>query len=56
MDIAKIFPNRYNLGKSVKKIIWIGSSYEDLKEFPSTVRNAIGYEQNDSEKKMSRGH
>jgi phage-related protein len=27
----------------VKKIIWIGSSYEDLKEFPSPIRNAVGY-------------
>lgn len=23
--------------------MWIGSSYEDLKEFPSSVRNAVGY-------------
>jgi phage-related protein len=27
----------------VKKLIWIGSSYEDLKEFPQSVRNAVGY-------------
>lgn len=27
----------------MKKIIWIGSSYEDLKEFPPSVRNAVGY-------------
>lgn len=27
----------------VKKVIWVGSSYEDLKEFPHLVRNAVGY-------------
>lgn len=27
----------------MKKIIWIGSSYEDLKDFPQPVRNAVGY-------------
>lgn len=27
----------------MKKIIWIGSSYEDLKGFPSPVCNAVGY-------------
>jgi phage-related protein len=27
----------------VKKIIWVGSSYEDLKEFPSPVLKAVGY-------------
>lgn len=27
----------------MKKIVWIGSSYEDLKEFPPPVRNAVGY-------------
>lgn len=25
----------------MKKIIWIGSSYDDLKEFPVPVRNAM---------------
>ena len=27
----------------MKKVIWIGSSYENLKEFPPPVRNAVGY-------------
>lgn len=27
----------------MRKVIWIGSSYEDLKEFPTPVRNAMGY-------------
>jgi len=27
----------------VKRLIWIGSSYEDLKEFPAPVSNAMGY-------------
>lgn len=27
----------------MKKIIWIGSSYEDLQEFPQPVRSAVGY-------------
>jgi phage-related protein len=27
----------------LKKLIWIGSSYEDLKEFPQPVRYAVGY-------------
>ena len=27
----------------MKKVIWIGSSYENLKEFPHPVRNAVGY-------------
>lgn len=32
-----------NEESDVKKLIWIGSSYEDLKEFPQPVRNAVGY-------------
>jgi phage-related protein len=27
----------------VKKLIWIGSSYKDLKDFPLPVRQAMGY-------------
>lgn len=27
----------------MKKIIWVGSSYQDLKDFPPPVRNAVGY-------------
>jgi phage-related protein len=27
----------------MKKLIWIGSSYDDLKEFPASVCNAVGY-------------
>lgn len=27
----------------MKKVIWIGSSYDDFMEFPSEVRNASGY-------------
>jgi len=27
----------------MKRLIWIGSSYEDLKDFPIPVRNAMGY-------------
>jgi phage-related protein len=27
----------------VKKLVWIGSSYKDLKGFPPLVRQAIGY-------------
>ncbi len=27
----------------MKKVIWIGSGYDDLKEFPARVRNAVGY-------------
>jgi phage-related protein len=27
----------------VKKLLWVGCSYEDLKEFPPPVCNAVGY-------------
>lgn len=27
----------------MKRLIWIGSSYDDLKEFPAPVCNAMGY-------------
>lgn len=27
----------------MKRLIWVGTSYEDLKEFPVTVRQAMGY-------------
>lgn len=27
----------------MKRLIWVGKSYEDLKEFPPPVRHAIGY-------------
>lgn len=27
----------------MKKLIWVGSSYENLKEFPPSVKNAVGY-------------
>lgn len=27
----------------MKKLLWIGSSYEDLKVFPPPVQNAMGY-------------
>lgn len=27
----------------MKKLIWVGSSYDDLKEFPTLVRSAVGY-------------
>lgn len=27
----------------MKRLIWIGKSYEDLKEFPPDVRHAMGY-------------
>ena len=27
----------------MKKVIWVGSSYKDLKEFPSEVQHAMGY-------------
>ena len=27
----------------MKKLVWVGSSYKDLKEFPPPVRQAIGY-------------
>lgn len=27
----------------MKRVIWVGKSYEDLKEFPPPVRNAMGY-------------
>lgn len=28
---------------SMKRLIWVGQSYEDLKDFPSSVRHAMGY-------------
>lgn len=27
----------------MKKLVWVGSSYKDLKEFPPLVRQAVGY-------------
>jgi len=27
----------------VKKLVWIGSSYKDLKDFPPLIRQAMGY-------------
>jgi phage-related protein len=27
----------------VKRLIWVGKSYQDLREFPSDVRHAMGY-------------
>lgn len=27
----------------MKRLIWVGKSYEDLKEFPPDVRHAMGY-------------
>jgi phage-related protein len=27
----------------MKRLIWVGSSYEDLKEFPVLIRGAMGY-------------
>ena len=47
--LGRLLPNRYNAIQvkweieNVKRLIWIGSSHEDLKEFPVPVRNAIGY-------------
>jgi phage-related protein len=47
ITIACILPNKYNRDKKetgpVKRLIWVGSSHEDLKEFPPSVCNAIGY-------------
>ncbi len=27
----------------MKKLVWVGSSYKDLKNFPRTIRHAMGY-------------
>ncbi|MES2274162.1 MAG: type II toxin-antitoxin system RelE/ParE family toxin [Chlamydiota bacterium] len=32
-----------NRVSNVKKVIWVGSSYEDFMEFPPPVCNAVGY-------------
>lgn len=47
MGLAFLLPNRYNRGQelrvTVKKLVWVGSSYKDLVDFPPPVRQAVGY-------------
>ena len=44
LALARVYTHLYNCPVPDKMLIWIGASFEDLRDFPSEARRAAGYE------------